>query len=222
MKTSPLAGSRLNEHLRSLILKHAKYMPPIGVVSSTVPQATAVPEDVLTDAVLEDIKTRCCFVGEPVVVTSRPNTPVPSTAPTGTGEDDEMSEEGGGEVLSRSESSASISTDTRPPRHSLGSQPAQPNPSTSRRRTVQSSGSAYFEQSRATDLILRISGPVGNATNAVVSRAGLRIPGWVRERAAEILFASGDGDESGCAELLLDSLLKVRFLVFPSTRVVLG
>jgi actin-related protein 10 len=59
------------------------------------------------------------------------------------------------------------------------------------------------------DLTLRIAGPSTTAPGAVVSRAGLRIPGWIRERAAEMLFECGDVDEAGCAELILDSLLKV-------------
>jgi len=38
------------------------------------------------------------------------------------------------------------------------------------------------------------------------------IPGWIRERAAEVLFEGGDVDEVSVAEVILDSLLKACFL----------
>ena len=38
------------------------------------------------------------------------------------------------------------------------------------------------------------------------------IPGWIRERAAEVLFEGGDVDEVSVAEVILDSLLKASFL----------
>jgi len=189
------------------------------VVSSAVPQATAVPEDVITDSVLEDVKTRMCLVAEPIVVSSRPTSPVPSTTQgTGTG-DDSMSESGD----RRSESSMSMSVD--PPQASGSSHPPSSSASSrSRRRGTRTSPDRlrglYVQQSRATDLTVRIAGPSTTAPGAIVSRAGLRIPGWVRERAAEVLFECGDVDEAGCAELILDSLLKVwsisTFLYDPS------
>ncbi len=43
------------------------YRPPTSTLNATsVPphRATRVPQDVLTDSVIEEIKTRCCFVGE--------------------------------------------------------------------------------------------------------------------------------------------------------------
>lgn len=66
-----------------------------------------------------------------------------------------------------------------------------------------------MQESRATDLTLRISGP-GTSASAptTVSKAWLRVPGWIRERAAELFFEDGDIDESSLAELILDSLLK--------------
>ena len=182
-------------------------MPPIGVVSSATPQATAVPEDVITDAVLDDVKTRICFVGDPM--SSRPTSPAPSTAQgTGTGEDSMSESEG-----RRSESSMSMDVD-RPRAPGLSHPPSSSaSSSRSRRREARTSPDRlrdlYVQQSRATELTLRIAGPSTTAPGAVVSRAGLRVPGWIRERAAEVLFEYGDVDEAGCAELILDSLLKV-------------
>jgi hypothetical protein len=39
-------------------------------------------------------------------------------------------------------------------------------------------------------------------------RGTLVIPGWIRERAAEVLFEGGDVDESSVAEVILEALLK--------------
>ena len=44
------------------------YIPPLSSLSgaANIPstsRASRVPEDVLTDVVIEEIKTRCCFVG---------------------------------------------------------------------------------------------------------------------------------------------------------------
>ena len=173
-------------------------------MSSAAPQATSVPEDVITDMVLEDVKTRMCFVGEPIIASSRPTSPVPSTTQgTGTG-DDSTSESGD----RRSESSMSMNLD--PPR------PPPPSSSASSRSRGRGTRARpdhmrdlYAQQSRATDLTVRIAGPSTTGPGTIVSRASLRIPGWIRERAAEIFFEYGDVDEAGCAELILDSLLKV-------------
>ncbi|KAF8312521.1 actin-like ATPase domain-containing protein [Clavulina sp. PMI_390] len=202
MRSTPVAGMRLNAHIRSLILKYARYTPPMGVVSSAVPQATAVPDDVLTDSVLEDIKTRMCFVSEPLLVSSRPNSPIASTTQDTTGTGDESQSDAS--ERERSSSSTSMRMDIDPRRRSLGSQPTRARVS----RTTGHLRDHYMQQSNATELALRIPGPATVAPNAIVSRATLTIPGWVRERAAEMLFDSGDLDESGCAELILDSLLK--------------
>ena len=39
---------------------------------------------------------------------------------------------------------------------------------------------------------------------APTGRGTLIIPGWVRERAAEVLFEGGDVDESSVAKVMLD------------------
>lgn len=63
-------------------------------------------------------------------------------------------------------------------------------------------------QSTATTLSFRIptfsSSIAGN-----VGRGWIRIPGWVRERAAEVLFEQGDADERSITEAILEALLLV-------------
>ncbi|KAG8905919.1 hypothetical protein FRB99_007999 [Tulasnella sp. 403] len=71
--------------------------------------------------------------------------------------------------------------------------------------------SLYRRQSTATDVHMRIIPPPAHAAAAGSfnnARATIIIPGWVRERAAEVLFEGGDVDERSIVELVLDTLLK--------------
>jgi actin-related protein 10 len=65
----------------------------------------------------------------------------------------------------------------------------------------------YTRFSTATDLHLRVIPPASQQTGT--GRGTLIVPGWIRERAAEVLFEGGDVDESSVAEVILDALLKV-------------
>lgn len=81
---------------------------------------------------------------------------------------------------------------------------AQPRPGESH---LQALASLYTRHSTATDLRIRVEPPPSQQTGT--GRGTLVIPGWIRERAAEVLFEGGDVDESSVAEVILDSLLKV-------------
>ncbi|KAJ2921941.1 hypothetical protein H1R20_g15153, partial [Candolleomyces eurysporus] len=69
---------------------------------------------------------------------------------------------------------------------------------------LQALASMYKKHSTATDLKMRVQ-PVQQVGTGLGT---LIIPGWIRERAAEVLF-EGDVDESSLAEIILDALLKV-------------
>lgn len=64
---------------------------------------------------------------------------------------------------------------------------------------------AYQNFSSATDVYYPIALKDG-------TKATLLIPGWVRERAAEVLFEGDEEDEPGLAHCILNCLLKVQFL----------
>ena len=66
----------------------------------------------------------------------------------------------------------------------------------------------YENLSSATDMVFSIPLTADMARN---SRFGnLSVPGWIRERAAEILFNAGDGSEAeGLPQAVLNSLLRV-------------
>jgi actin-related protein 10 len=72
---------------------------------------------------------------------------------------------------------------------------------------LQGIATMYSRHSTATDLKLRVDPPTSQNTGT--GKGTLVIPGWIRERAAEVLFEGGDVDESSVAEVILDSLLKV-------------
>lgn len=73
---------------------------------------------------------------------------------------------------------------------------------------LQAMANLYKRQSTATDLHLKVVPPVSQQTGT--GRGTLIVPGWIRERCAEVLFDGGDVDESSVAETILDALLKVR------------
>jgi actin-related protein 10 len=70
----------------------------------------------------------------------------------------------------------------------------------------------YKRHSTATDIQMRVMPPPSQ--QAGTGQGTLIIPGWIRERSAEVLFDGGDVDESSLAELILDTLLKVLLFFF--------
>ena len=66
----------------------------------------------------------------------------------------------------------------------------------------------YKRHSTANDIQMPVPPPI---SSGALGRGVLTIPGWIRERAAEVLFEGGDVDEVSVAEVILDSLLKARF-----------
>ena len=182
----------------------------------------------LTDAVIEDLKTRCCFVGEALDSDIKPayTTAYDSeTASEVTPSDAARSESGfshlSGDVQSQSNPPASeaavsqasasqqgapTSSDFSVVSHSnMPSTLDRPKPGESH---LQALANLYQRHSTASDLRIRVEAPPLQQRGT--GRGTLVVPGWIRERAAEVLFEGGDVDESSVAEVILDSLLKVR------------
>ena len=204
----------MTSHLRSLLLIFGTYLPPPTSLSGaanipTATRSTRVPPEVLTDAVLEEIKTRCCFVGEALDLPSE-RVPTPGAMPP---EDsisvdippsEPPSESGVSSSLdidaSRQSSSPSVFSETMyPPGQRLNQ--ARPE------NHLRAIATMYTRYSTATDLSLKVVPPL--AQQMGTGRGTLIIPGWIRERASEVLFEGGDVDENSVAEVLLESLLKV-------------
>ncbi|KAI0359740.1 actin-domain-containing protein [Trametes cingulata] len=218
LRTTPLAGARLSSHIKALLLMFGTYIPPATSLSAAmnIPAASRsvrVPQDVLTDKVIDEIKTRCCFVGEPLDADAASGAARPSS-PGGASEldlppsDPALSESEFSRVSAEVESSFSsahaASSGYSVVSHSQLAGMDAPHTGESR---VQALATMYGRHSTATDIHMRVDPPPAQQTGT--GRGTLIIPGWIRERAAEVLFEGGDVDESSVAEVILDCLLKV-------------
>ena len=202
LRTTPVAGTRFTEHLRQLILHFGSYMPPLATLggSANLPSTTQlnrVPEEILTGELVEEIKTQCCFIGEPVEIALAPIPAAPAVPSSDAMSVDEASVPPGSDAPSG------------PSRPSSPVHPAQTTSTLSagsRDTYWESIAAMYQKHSTTRDLSLKVNPP---GIGAPTGRGTLIIPGWVRERAAEVLFEGGDVDESSVAEVILDCLMRV-------------
>ncbi|GBE87900.1 hypothetical protein SCP_1201250 [Sparassis crispa] len=214
LRTTPLAGSRLSSHLRALLLLFGTYLPPPTSLSAAanIPAAnrsTRVPEEVLTDSVIEEAKTRCCFVGDALdasdvrMMSPRDDSTEldlpPSDPAMSESEFSRVSADIDSNFSSQHAASSGYSVVSHSQVNSDGPRPGESH--------LQALATMYTRHSTATDLHMRVDPPPSQQTGT--GQGTLIIPGWIRERAAEVLFEGGDVDESSVAEVVLDSLLKV-------------
>jgi actin-related protein 10 len=214
LRTTPLAGARLTSHLRALLLLFGTYLPPPTSLSAAVniptsSRSTRVPLEVLSDAVLEEIKTRCSFVGEAM------DSALESDVVSPLGEDamdlDLQPSDSAPSESEHSRVSADRDSNMDPPSSDFsvisGSQ-VLPGRSSAGEHKLQALANLYMRHSTATDLHLKVTPPVSQQTGT--GHGTLIVPGWIRERGSEVLFEGGDVDESSVAETILDCLLKVK------------
>lgn len=158
----------IRRRLRDLIARFGSYKP---APTSSAPRArrSAVPPELLTDALLEDMKVRGVFVGDRL---REFESSVPRLD-TGRG-DDAMDVDG-------------------------------PDPSVLSARGHEALMLAlrHRYEARATAKDVRVS---------VAGAGTLLVPGWIRERVADVLFETGDEDEPSIVEAVLTAVLKVRCL----------
>lgn len=167
-----------------------------------------VPQEILTDALVEDIKTRSCFVSTVLEInrdSMRSSSPAPaSESDHPPSSDAAMSES---EFSRTSEGLESIgSSQHASSEFEVVSHPQQ-SESGGREGHLQMLANMYMRHSTATDIQLRVVPP--SSQQLGTGRGTLIIPGWIRERAPEVLFEGGDIDENSVAEVLLEALLKV-------------
>ncbi|KAJ7067139.1 fungal-specific actin related protein [Mycena amicta] len=204
IRTTPLAGSRLTSHIRALLLLFGTYLPPPSSLSAAINvpaanRAARVPQEILTDAVVEEIKARCCFVGPALgIVPTDTRDPTPG---------DELSSEMDIPPPSDYTQESNMSSHRASSEFSIISNPRVPGMDATRERHLQALETLYKRHSSSTELRMRVSPPASQPSGTGLGT--LVIPGWVRERAAEVLFEGGDVDERSLAEIILDSLLKV-------------
>lgn len=172
---TPLAGSQLNSRLRSLLLAYGSYAPPpTSLNSMTIPQPTKVPKKLLTEELIEEIKTRCCFVGDEVT------------------DDDQHLREYDTELRQQRRSQSSTITtfsspveiDSGPDVEASFDDPEDPDGALLRylqaryARTCPSTTSLSFR-------VPHLSSPPAASG---IGKGHLSIPSWIRERAVEVLF----------------------------------
>jgi len=216
LRTTPLAGARLSSHLRALLLLFGTYLPPSTSLSAAanIPastRATRVPEEVLTDGVIEEIKTRCCFVGDALDVSdTQVQSPLADEScemevpPSDSGLSESDFSHVSADLESNMSSAQAASSGYSVVSHSQATSNLDaPQPGENH---LQAIAKMYMRHSTATDLKMKVEPPPSQQTGT--GRGTLIIPGWIRERAAEVLFEGGDVDESSVAEVILDSLLR--------------
>ncbi|KPV73935.1 uncharacterized protein RHOBADRAFT_45227 [Rhodotorula graminis WP1] len=193
LTTTPRAGARLTRRLRSLLLAFASYSPPPSSVNSmTPPTIGRVPRELLTDELVEEIKTRLCFVGEPL--------PPPVQR---------------GARASSAVSGSAMSLDVpSSPAVAVGDSSSDPDAA-----LVQHLAARYASTAPSTtDVAFRVPTLSQPPVASGVGRGWVQVPGWVRERVAEVLWEEGaeedeggigEGEESGLAGVVLDCLLKL-------------
>ena len=217
IQTTPIAGSRLTSHIRALLLMFATYLPPPSSLSAAISvpaanRATRVPQEVLTDVIVEEIKTRCCFVGDfidPGKDIRREDTP---GVETNSGSEMDLPPSSD---FSASESNFSNAAISQPDSENLivtglafgTDSKARVDLAHGVESHLQAIANMYNRYSTATDIQMRVTPPPSQQSGT--GQGTLIIPGWIRERSAEMLFEGGDVDESSLAELVLDTLLKV-------------
>lgn len=213
IQTTPLAGSRLHAHLRALLLLFGTYLPPTSPGPVNIPTASRsmrVPPEILTDGVTDEILTRCCFVGEPLLSASSNDTRnVTPSLDDGSEMDlppssDATQSESDFSYAGRESNASSAQASTSD--FSVISDPRTPAGANPHAGGLQGLANLYTRHSTATDLRLQVTPLSGGGG---LGYATLVIPGWIRERAAEILFEPGDVDEKSVAEVILDALLQV-------------
>ncbi|KAG9039960.1 hypothetical protein FRB95_004432 [Tulasnella sp. JGI-2019a] len=205
VRTTPLAGARLTSQLRALLLLFGSYQPPPTIIRAAAPPTTRtrIPDSILTDELLEHIKTKCLFVGTPitdpvglddVMDIDEPET-TQISSPIASGRESRASMSSASEVASPVSHASLINTS-----------------SMIQESQLRAKATLYKRNSSATDVKMRVVPPLAHATasgSGSSARGTLIIPGWIRERAAELLFEGGDVDEPSVVEVILEALLKV-------------
>lgn len=202
LASTPLAARYLHRSLRLLLLHFATYIPPIASLSAAALGASGrlvhgerPTEEILARrGVLERVLTSGCFVGSMMDTSEL----IPDDLED---DDDEFGE--------------TMDVDDEPPSSTTPTTPRSAQPSISLPPQLNRLRRRFARQSSTRALAV----PVPNHPGEGLGSGTLLVPGWVRERIAEDLFAfrrSKDADlereEESVVEVVLGVLAKVRFL----------
>ncbi|GAA5892366.1 hypothetical protein JCM6882_003652 [Rhodosporidiobolus microsporus] len=197
--STPRAGSRFNRRLRNLILLYASYVPPpASLTSANTSRPTRVPRALLTEELIEEIKSRICFVGDEITASAGGDIPLETSSETGHA----------AREASVATTASAMSIDTRSSAAAGAS--ADDDATDPDVLLIKHLAARYSSHSASTtDVAFRIPNlSAAGATNGT-GKGWIKVPGWVRERAAEVLWEEGDADEVGLAGVVLECLLKL-------------
>lgn len=200
LSTTTRAARRLSARLKALLIHFATFIASPSTVTNTStsspPPAMRRKEKVgahlLSPDVLETIKAKALIIGDPI--DSESGLPSPSLGPgqpngawqsmpsfsTMDEEDDEMYMEA---LRQRYQPHTTV-------KDMVIQIPALQNPTLSPQSQPSTIGARSVAHNSSPGMVI--------------------VPGWVRERAADVLFECGDPDEPSILELILDNLVKVR------------
>lgn len=193
--SSTRAGKRLNARLKQWLLMYGKFVAAqTGLQDSTKPlreRTQPIDSAMLTDDRLEQIKVKALFVG--------------SQDPKPSGLQDLFSVlelEGGVDAGSKKEAASSLrqkysSTSTATPfTFAVSPNSIDPNGTASLIQSINASPSSS-------------ASTLAQATNKSQSSGVIVMPGWVRERAAELFFEQGDQDDPSIVDMAVTSISKL-------------
>lgn len=196
---SPRAGKRLNQRLRALLLHFGTFLPPskshaLSSINTGSREALRIPAELLTDRFLEVIKAKTLIVGD--CLTSN---------------------------YEESDDFLVPYSSVGPSDWSRGVPFAQVD-ETADEVIMKVLESKYKQSTQVNDIIINIPPTpkealvlptqpstlgLPSAPSSSSGRGSIIIPGWIRERAAEILFEHGDEDELSLVEMILQTLVKL-------------
>ncbi|KAN0060131.1 hypothetical protein ACQY0O_008105 [Thecaphora frezii] len=233
--TTPRASRALNRRLRALLLHHARFLP----THSTVPASSAlvskqkvsnVPEALLNDDLLEHIKAKALITGpyEPAMGEATQISASASASSMAAGKaafDPSTFGKSGGLPSSSSATQSSsnpfVAAEPRaPPSLNRLYQDLKQYDEAQDGPKMQALKTTYRPYSRATAMTVAVSGCLNTAASTAPSSTSsfvveatptgaIAIPGWIRDRAAEVLFESDGDDEASIVELAVDVIRKL-------------
>lgn len=152
----------------------ATYLPPLSSLSAAinVPAAnrtTRVPQEVLTDALVKEIKTRCCLVGKMLSFWNEPRREATPVEDEGSEMDIPPSDSSDiSQLSSQPDSEYAVILNSR---RAEADRPEETH--------LQALSSMCLRNSTATDVQMRVIPPPLQQTGT--GRGTLIIPGWIRE-----------------------------------------
>ncbi|PWZ01744.1 actin-like ATPase domain-containing protein [Testicularia cyperi] len=204
--TTPRAAKRVNQRLKTLLLRYGKFVEAQKGIQSTdrslKERTHALTESMLTEEILEGIKAKALFVGA-----HSDNNDTTTAVIDGSGEalsgqhHGRQDEDEAVKSLNRRYARTFKAT---PFTYAIAPNSIDPNNSASLIQNIHATPGASSLLHGAVGSGVGYSSVSGATPGSLTGL--IAIPGWVRERAAEVLFEPGDEDEASLIEMTVATL----------------